>query len=78
MRYRLDLVLRPAEGALLRTLGMTERRGFSTQSISGGRADADGRWRVSLVVDGDRAADTLRRQLQKNYDCLEVEIAPCP
>jgi acetolactate synthase II small subunit len=78
MRYRLELVLRPAEGALLRTLGMTERRGFSAQSISGGRADADGRWRVSLVVDGERPAETLRRQLQKNYDCLEVEINPCP
>ncbi|RBC83969.1 acetolactate synthase, partial [Xanthomonas oryzae pv. oryzae] len=26
MRYRLDLVLKPAEGALVRVIGMTERR----------------------------------------------------
>ncbi len=26
MQYRLDLILRPAEGAVLRVLGMTERR----------------------------------------------------
>ena len=29
MRYRLDLVLKPAEGALVRVIGMTERRGFA-------------------------------------------------
>ena len=29
MRYRLDLVLKPAEGALTRVIGMAERRGFA-------------------------------------------------
>ena len=28
MRYQLDLTLRRAEGALVRVLGTTERRGF--------------------------------------------------
>jgi acetolactate synthase II small subunit len=76
MRYRLDLVLKPVEGALVRVLGMTERRGFAPRAISGGSEGGDGRWRLHLVVDGSRPAETLKRQLQKVYDCDSVEIAP--
>ncbi|WP_028916911.1 ACT domain-containing protein [Pseudoxanthomonas sp. J35] len=76
MRYRLDLVLKPVEGALVRVIGMTERRGFAPRHISGGADAGDGRWRLQLVVDGSRPAETLKRQLQKVYDCESVEIAP--
>ncbi len=76
MRYRLDLVLKPVEGALVRVLGMTERRGFAPRAISGGAEGGDGRWRLQLVVDGSRPAETLKRQLQKVYDCESVEITP--
>jgi len=76
MRYRLDLVLKPAEGALVRVIGMTERRGFAPRAISGGPDAGDGRWRLQLVVDGGRPAETLKRQLQKVYDCESVEVTP--
>lgn len=76
MRYRLDLVLKPVEGALVRVIGMTERRGFAPQAISGGAHGSDGRWRLQLVVDGGRPAETLKRQLQKVYDCESVEVVP--
>ena len=76
MRYRLDLVLKPVEGALVRVRGRTERRGFAPRAISGGTEDGDGRWRLQLVVDGGRPAETLKRQLQKVYDCESVEIVP--
>ncbi|KAF1698643.1 MULTISPECIES: ACT domain-containing protein [Pseudoxanthomonas] len=76
MRYRLDLVLKPVEGALVRVIGMTERRGFAPRAISGGAGDGDGRWKLQLVVDGGRPAETLKRQLQKVYDCESVEIVP--
>ncbi|MGN7832268.1 ACT domain-containing protein [Pseudoxanthomonas sp. 22568] len=74
MRYRLDLVLKPAEGALTRVIGMAERRGFAPRAISGEPAPSDGRWRVQLVVDGQRPPETLRLQMQKIYDCESVEI----
>ena len=74
MRYRLDLVLKPVEGALVRVIGMTERRGFAPRAISGGAGDGDGRWKLQLVVDGGRPAETLKRQLQKVYDCESVQI----
>lgn len=76
MRYRLDLVLKPAEGALVRTLGMVERRGFAPRAISGAPNAGDGRWRVQLEVDGQRPAESLRLQLRKVYDCESVEITP--
>ncbi|HET6783932.1 MAG TPA: ACT domain-containing protein [Pseudoxanthomonas sp.] len=74
MRYRLDLVLKPAEGALTRVIGMAERRGFTPQSINGEPASEDGRWRLQLVVDGQRPAETLRLQMLKVYDCVSVEV----
>jgi acetolactate synthase II small subunit len=74
MRYRLDLVLKPAEGALTRVIGMAERRGFTPRAINGEPAMADGRWRLQLVVDGQRPPETLRLQMQKIYDCDSVEI----
>jgi acetolactate synthase II small subunit len=74
MRYRLDLVLKPAEGALTRVIGMAERRGFTPQAISGEPAAADGRWHLQLVVDGNRPAETLRLQMQKIYDCESVVV----
>lgn len=78
MRYRLDLVLRPAEGALLRVLGTAERRGFTPLAIAGDRPADGGDWRVQLTVHGPRPPEPLRRQIEQLYDCLSVEIASCP
>ncbi|KAG1353836.1 hypothetical protein G6F61_014628 [Rhizopus arrhizus] len=75
MHYRLDLVLHPAEGALLRVIGMAERRGFAPRAISGAPVAADdGRWHLQLVVDGQRPAETLCRQIEKIYDCVSVQV----
>lgn len=80
MHYRLDLVLRAAEGALLRVLGLTERRGFATIAIEGAqRPDAGhAHWHVALTVHGERTPDSLKHQIEKLHDCLSVEITPCP
>ena len=76
MRYQLDLVLKPAEGALLRVIGMTERRGFSIYAIHGSTIDSDaGRWQLQLEVEGGtRQPQTLQRQLEKVYDCISVTV----
>ena len=77
MQYRLDLVLKPAEGALVRVLGMVERRGFSASNIAGARkADDAGRWHVQIDIDGTRPPETLCHQLQKVYDCESVRLVP--
>ena len=78
MRYRLDLVLRPAEGALLRVLGTAKRRGFTPLSIEGALPPEGGDWRLRLTVHGQRPPEPLQRQIEQLHDCLSVEIAPCP
>ena len=77
MRYRLDLTLRQAEGALSRVLGTAERRGSSPVATEGEtRADGD-RWHLQMTVEGDRSAEGLHQQLSKLYDCLDVQVQPC-
>jgi acetolactate synthase II small subunit len=77
MRYRLDLTLRHADGALARVLGATERRGFRPLAVDG-ETQADGeRWHLRLMVEGDRSDEQLALQLAKLHDCLAVEVAPC-
>jgi len=78
MRFRLDLTLRPAEGALLRVLGTAERRGYTPLAIEGQRSDDGSAWILALTVEGERAAEGLCRQMEKLYDCLKVEVAECP
>lgn len=78
MHYRLDLVLRPADGALQRAIGLVERRGFAPRAIQGAPTAPDGRWRLCLTVESNRPPEPLRHLMQKNHDCLEVEITACP
>ena len=78
MRYQLDLTLRRAEGALARVLGTAERRGFTPLSVDG-EAQPDGdRWHLRLTVEGERSDESLQQQLAKLYDCLSVQVQPCP
>lgn len=83
MRYQLDLTLRRAEGAIARVLGTTERRGFQPVSVDGGiqskssRPDGD-RWHLRMTVEGEREPESLQQQLAKLYDCLDVQVSPCP
>ena len=77
MRYRLDLTLRHAEGALARVLGTAERRGFRPVAVEGEtRPDGD-RWHLQMMVEGERPAENLHEQLAKLYDCLDVQVQPC-
>ena len=73
MQFRLDLQLTAAEGALIRVLGMIERRGFTASSIQAERT-ADGQWQVGMVVDGQRSGQTLAHQLGKIHDCTRVSV----
>ncbi|MCG6117600.1 MAG: acetolactate synthase [Aquimonas sp.] len=78
MRFRLDLTLRPAEGALLRVLGTAERRGYTPLAIEGQRSGDDASWHLQLTLSGERPPEGLCRQMEKLYDCLKVEVAECP
>lgn len=74
MRYRLDLTLRQAEGALVRVLGTTERRGFRPVAVDGQAQPGGERWTLSMTVEGERTGQALQQQLAKLHDCLAVEV----
>jgi acetolactate synthase II small subunit len=65
----LRLLLRPAEGALLRLLGTVQRRGFELAAVRT-TPQADGAlWLVELqLAPGPRDVANLRRQIEKLYD----------
>jgi acetolactate synthase II small subunit len=71
------MTLRRAEGALVRVLGTTERRGFRPVAFEGDAREDGDRWSLRMTVEGDRAASALQGQLAKLYDCLSVEVSPC-
>jgi acetolactate synthase II small subunit len=75
MQFRLDLQISSAEGALVRVLGMIERRGFTASSVQAQR-QADGNWQLQMEVSGQRPGHTLALQLDKIYDCLAVSVSP--
>ncbi|WP_028839790.1 MULTISPECIES: ACT domain-containing protein [Thermomonas] len=74
MRYRLELTLRRAEGALARVLGTTERRGFQPVSVDGETQDDGDHWQLRMTVEGSREPESLQHQLARLYDCLAVEV----
>ena len=78
MRYQLDLKLRRAEGALVRVLGTTERRGFQPIRVDGDASKDGDHWQLRMTVEGQREPEGLQLQLAKLYDCLSVEVQPCP
>lgn len=76
MRYQLDLTLRQVEGALVRIVGTTERRGFQPIHVEG-QADGTDQWNLRMTVEGQREPEGLQHQLEKLYDCLSVKVQPC-
>lgn len=73
MKHTLQIQLRSSEGALLRTLGMIERRGFMVDSMSLSEAAGDGR-SLSVNVVSERPVELLKRQLDRLHDVLWVEL----
>lgn len=73
MKHTLQIQLRATEGAIIRVLGMTERRGFRLEQVHVGEAQGDGH-DVQLTVSGDRPVALLKRQLDRLYDVIWVEI----
>ncbi len=73
MKHTLHIQLRAAEGAIIRALGLVERRGFRIEQVTVGEAGGDGH-PVRLVVRGDRPVALLKRQLERVYDIIWVEI----
>jgi len=75
LNITLDITLGGAEGAVIRTLGLIERRGFSLDSCSVGEI-RDNRRAMQVCVSSTRPGDLLKRQLERLQDVYTVEVKP--
>lgn len=69
----LSLLLATTEGALVRTLGLIERRGFALSAVSTRTTTQGQRVSIALPVDG-RPADVLLRQVRRLADVREASL----
>jgi acetolactate synthase II small subunit len=75
MNYSLRIQLSSVEGAVIRALGLMERRGYSLNKCSVGEADGTGR-NMEVSVSSSRSGDLLKRQLERLHDVYHVELLP--
>lgn len=73
MKHQLDIQLRCCDGAVLRAIGLMERRGFKLLGCHLAEAQGDGQ-AMQVTVSSDRPVDLLQRQLERLHDVLWVEI----
>ena len=71
--HTLKIQLRSCEGAVLRALGLMERRGYRLETCQVAEAQGDGQ-AMQVCVASSRPAELLRRQLERLHDVLWVEL----
>jgi acetolactate synthase II small subunit len=75
MNHSLKLQLHQVDGALVRVIGVTERRGWCTTGRLASTAPDEGALDLQLSVLGDRSIDLLVRQLARLHVVQSVELA---
>ena len=75
MNHTLKLTLQRVEGAVIRTLGLIERRGFAVTSIQTDSDSESPHMELTLEVhSGQRSAETLTRHVAKLFDVRHVAL----
>ena len=75
MNHTLYIRLSSVEGAVIRALGLIERRGYSLENCTVSNAQGDSR-RMEVSVTSSRPGDLLKRQLERLHDVFHVELKP--
>ena len=73
MKHFLKIEMSATEGALVRALGMVERRGFSLQSCRM-YEDSDKQRILEISVESERPVAVLKRQLERLHDVHQVHL----
>lgn len=71
--HQLRIELSTSEGAMLRALGLIERRGYLLQTCQL-HAELEGRRVLDILVESDRPAALLKRQLERLHDVMAVKV----
>ena len=72
MSTHFEIQLKSSEGALLRTLGLIQRRGFVIGDMAL-RANGQGQLLHLAVSANDRCPDVLARQIARLHDVVTIE-----
>lgn len=75
MDHLLHIQLSRSEGAIIRALGLMERRGFTIKKCSVEESDHAG-LDMDVTVTSSRPGDLLKRQLERLHDVQLVELKP--
>ncbi|WP_440958711.1 ACT domain-containing protein [Oceanicaulis sp. LC35] len=78
MTDRIEIEFRPSEGAILRLIGLVERRGFEVRGVDLPQMSAQSDARMGLTVqprDAGRKMSTLCAQIAKVYGVNAVRSA---
>ena len=77
MSVRLEIQFTPGEGAVLRMLGLVERRGFRVHGIAMTEVADRGSLAVDLEpLDSGRHLDVIARQPSRLVDVQSVAVSP--
>lgn len=71
---KLQMRVKPGEGALMRVLSVTRRRRFEVLHLTATAINNGAFLKVQMTVQADRAGHTLVGQLAKLEEVCEVEI----
>ena len=73
MKHTLSVLVEDESGALSRIAGLFARRGFNIDSLAVGPAEAPGKSRLTMVVEGDdQTLQQMTKQLDKLVNILTV------
>ncbi|EAP90213.1 acetolactate synthase II large subunit [Oceanicaulis sp. HTCC2633] len=78
MTDRIEIEFRPSEGAILRLIGLVERRGFEVRGVDLPQMNTQSDARMDLMVqprDAGRKMSTLCAQIAKIYGVSAVRSA---
>ena len=73
MKHFLKIELSTTEGALIRAIGLVERRGFSVLSCRLFE-EADNQRILEISVESERPVAVLKRQLERLHDVQHVQL----
>lgn len=73
MNHTLRMSIHKVEGAMIRLLGLIERRGFSVTAMNAHSDDGAQQVEITLQLrSSGRSVDILTRQIEKLYDVRSV------
>lgn len=79
MIYNIQITIRRVEGAIIRTLGLIERRGFAVTSVSTNDSACETEMTLALTVESpERSVEVLIRQIGRLYDVCRVQHTRTP